>query len=74
MNTITTSFGIGNTVTLQFPTPITVRTLLADVRVKGALGFGDKVSALINGQEVSDDFTLYGGESVVVQNRACAKA
>lgn len=71
--TITIKYGTGNTLTRNFTTPITIRQILQDRTIKGALGYGDNVEGRLGGVPQPDTNNLVNGDVLEVFDKACSK-
>lgn len=71
---ITTRYGATGEVTLDFPAGATVSSVIADNRVKVALGFGNNVQGIVDGQIQDPGNRLDDGDVLTVETKANAKA
>lgn len=71
---IKVSFGLGNSVSLNFPPGTTVGMAVKDSRVKAALGHGDSVRMLVDGVTQDANAPLREGDEIKLESIAHAKA
>jgi hypothetical protein len=71
---ITTSYGVQNKLTRDFPVGTTVGAIRQDASLQTALGFSTNVQAIVNGAAVSDDYVLGEGNVLSFEDRAARKA
>lgn len=72
--TVEVRFGGGNSVEHRCPQGTTVGQVLANNRVKTALGYGDNIVARIDNQEVDNETPVDQGDVISLETRANQKA
>lgn len=73
MTTVTVRFGV-ESVTKNFPGPVTVCDVRRDPNIKATLAYGDNVRTLMNGIALPDDAVLQSGSVVTIETAANQKA
>lgn len=71
---ITINFGIGNAVTKSYPTGTTVGTVLGDQNLKAVLGYGDNVTAVVDGVRQPATAELSEGDEIQIETAVGYKA
>jgi hypothetical protein len=71
---ITIRYGTGNELTREFGGTPTLGSILADVSVRAALGFGANVEGRIDNVPQGTGTVLHDRDVITVHDRACAKA
>lgn len=72
---ITINYGTGNSISRSdFPQGTTIAQVLADPRVKGALGYGSNVEAHLDGIPQPGTNTVQDGDVLSIHDKACNKA
>lgn len=60
--------------TKEYVAPISVRSLIQDQNLKALLGFGEDITALIDGERCSLDTLIYEESEVTLEKKAAEKA
>lgn len=72
-NAITVKYGLSGSITLDFDYGTTVSQVLADSRVRNALGLPENFVVLSHGEEVDSAFRLTVPTTLRVEKQACTK-
>lgn len=70
---VTIKFGLGNQITKTYASGSTVGTILSDRNLLAALGAGDNIQAVIDGEVQSSDSPLSAGDVVILEAKAHKK-
>jgi len=71
---ITVRYGVTAEFTNDFPARSTVGSVLSNSSVKAALGFGNNVQGVVEGQIQDNNHVLEDGDVLTVETKANAKA
>lgn len=67
-------FGIGNSVTKEYPAGTTVGSVLGDSNLRAVLGYGENVRAVIDGAPQPATAELSEGDEIHVETNVGCKA
>ena len=70
---VTIRYGV-NSITKEFGAPITVRDIISRQDIKAGLGFGENVTPVLNGDNVSLDTYVNEDDELLLEKQAAAKA
>lgn len=71
---ITISFGVGNSVTKEYPVGTTVGTVMGDQNLRAVLGYGENVTPVIDGVRQSCACALSNGDEIHIETAVGQKA
>lgn len=71
---VTIHFGIGNSVSKQYPSGTTVNTVLQDTNLRAVLGYGENVRAVVDGVPQPGTAELSDGDEIHVETNVGCKA
>lgn len=74
MNRYTVKYGLLGSVTNECEEGTTVGELLRSPAIRGALGYGENIQAVIRGQVVSMNEEVQHGDEILVEKKAAEKA
>lgn len=71
---VTINFGVGNSITKSYPVGTTVSQVLGDSNLKAVLGYGENVTAVIDGVRQPGTAELSDGDAIQVETSVGCKA
>lgn len=71
---VTIHFGLGNSVTKEYPAGTTVGTVMGDQNLRAVLGYGENVSPVIDGVRQSCAAQLADGDEIHIETAVGQKA